>query len=325
MNYNLLIGSKFARKFNKTDGVITYSGTLAIEIALCCLNLPNNSKVLVSSNVCYSIVNTILKLNLVPVLKIPKNNLFFTDEDVLEVLNSQNISCILLVHQFGLLNEIDKIKYRNKGIKIIEDIAQAWSIDNRNQNYIIGENSDIVVTSFGITKPISYGIGGGLFFNKKQFLEKIDFYDNFSREKNPILLSYTYPLCSKMNYNKLKNIADSVVEEQRNNAKEYSNILKKQEKIKFLDSNIYIGNVWHRFPIWVEDQTLYNKIVQLLKYSNLEYQLEHEIKLEDLPICINCIKIENKCNKFYPILLRTRNLNIIKQLDELNHLIKSIN
>ena len=47
----------------------------------------------------------------------------------------------------------------------------------------IGIDSDIVVTSFGSTKPISYGIGGGLFFDNKKIFKEIDFCDNESREK----------------------------------------------------------------------------------------------------------------------------------------------
>ena len=32
MNYNSLLGSKLAKYFNKKYGIITYSGTLAIEV-----------------------------------------------------------------------------------------------------------------------------------------------------------------------------------------------------------------------------------------------------------------------------------------------------
>lgn len=39
----------------------------------------------------------------------------------------------------------------------------------------IGIDSDIVVTSFGSTKPISYGIGGGLFLIIKRSLRKLIF------------------------------------------------------------------------------------------------------------------------------------------------------
>ena len=209
MNENFLLASKFARNFNKKYGVITYSGTLAIEVALSNLGLEKGDKVLVLSEVCYSIVNTILKLDLIPVIVTSKNRLYLTDEDIDSVLEKQNIKCILLVHQYGILNKINLEKYRTQGIKIIEDVAQSWDIGS--DNYKIGEYSDIVVTSFGKTKPLSYGIGGGVFFNDKSIFKIIDYCDNESRENENILLSYAYPLCKKINYHDLKNIADDIV------------------------------------------------------------------------------------------------------------------
>lgn len=321
MKDNLLLGNEFAKKFNKKYGIITYSGTLAIETALHSLELNQNAKILVSSNICYSIINTILKLNMIPVIKTPENGLFLTDDDVQSILINQSIDCILLVHQYGLFNNLDILKYKNIGIKIIEDVAQAWNINDR-QNYSIGEHSDIVVTSFGKTKPISYGIGGGLFFNDNSILEKIDFCDNISRERTNLLLSYAYPLCNEIDYNKLKLLADKIVEEQRNSAEKYSNILKNQKKIKYLDSELYSGNVWHRFPIWIEDETVYKKIIEFLKKSELEYQLPHEIRLIDLPLCKNCIKVNNSNFATNQILLRTRNVNIDKQLNIIKKILK---
>lgn len=318
---NLMLGSKIAKHFNKEYGIITYSGTLAIEIALKSIGLEKKSKILVSSNVCYSIINTILKVNMIPVIKQPKNNLYFEDEDINEIFKHQEIDCILLVHQFGLLNNIDVLKYKNMGIKIIEDVAQAWSINNKNQDYMIGKYSDVVVTSFGKTKPISYGIGGGLFFNDDVILKNIDFCDNTSRETQCELLSYAYPLCEQINYNALISLADKIVEEQRNNAIKYSDLLNQQKTIKYLDANLYTGNVWHRFPIWIDDGELYKKIVNLLKKSDLEYQLPHETELIDLPLCKECIKINCIEKKDKQILLRTRNVNIETQLNILKNIL----
>ena len=109
---NKLLGEKFAKDFNKRFGIITYSGTLAIEAALMSLGLKENSKVLVMSETCYSITNAILKLNLDPVIVTCKNELFMTNEDIDKVLETQDIDCIMLVHQYGILNNIDTSKYR---------------------------------------------------------------------------------------------------------------------------------------------------------------------------------------------------------------------
>lgn len=313
---NKNLGNKIAKNFNKKYGIITYSGTLALEIALQSLNLSQNSKVLVSDNVCYSIINTILKLKLIPVIKTPENGLYFTDRDIDITLATQNISCILLVHQFGLLNEFNFQKYKQLKIKIIEDVAQAWNIKNNDGVSNIGLYSDIVITSFGRTKPMSYGIGGGLFFNNANIFKLVDYCDNESREKSGILLSYLYPMCNNINHKNLIAIANQNVNQQRLNANMYIDTLSGQSKIKFLKNK---GNVWHRFPIWVDNEELYNKIKIFFEDNSFEYQLEHDIKLVDLPICKKCIKINGK-NLPYLFLIRTRNVNIENQLEILKKL-----
>ena len=320
MKENYLLGLKIAQNFNKKYGIITYSGTLAIEVALSSLGLKKGDKVLVLSEVCYSIVNTILKLDLVPVIVTSENGFYLTNDDVDKVLNKQDIDCILLVHQYGILNKIDLKKYKINGVKIIEDFAQAWSIENN--EYKIGEYSDIVVTSFGKSKPLSYGIGGGLFFDQESIFDSLDYYDNESREKERILLSYTYPLCECIEYNKLKSIADNVVREQRNNSKQYYDLLKNNNIIKCIKYDN--KNVWHRFPIWVDDYNLYNKIVSELNNTTLEYQLLHDTNLMDLKRNENCIKYNYQKNSKYVILLRTRNVDINRQIEILKRIIDNI-
>lgn len=320
MNENFLLGSKLAKKFSKKYGVITYSGTLAIEVALSNLGLVKGDKVLVLSEVCYSIVNTILKLDLIPVIVTSKNRLYLTDEDIDKVLEKQNIKCILLVHQYGILNKINLKKYKTKGIKIIEDVAQAWNIGS--DNYKIGEHSDIVVTSFGKTKPLSYGIGGGVFFDNKLILEKIDYCDNDSRQNENILLSYAYPLCEKIDFDDLKSVADDIVDEQKINSNRYKEFFSKSSRIKYIESDD--NNVWHRFPIWVEDEQIYNTIINKLNRTELEYQLPHEIELSELKRNKNCVHYDYNIQSKFIILLRTRNINIDKQIKILEGIIDNL-
>lgn len=270
MNYNSLLGSKLAKYFNKKYGIITYSGTLAIEVALKSLRLKRKSKVLITSNVCYSIINTVLKLGLVPVIKTPNNGLFFTNDDIDMVIDKEIIDCILLVHQFGILNNISKRKYKKLNIKIIEDVAQTWDLKDNNGINNIGIDSDIVVTSFGSTKPISK--------------------------------------------------ANEIVDEQRLCAREYSNVLLNQKTIKYINYEQNSGNVWHRFPMWIENQKTFGKIKKILEKSTLEFQFEHDVKLTDLPMCQKCIKY-NENTHYYFILVRTRNVNIENQVKNLKKLI----
>lgn len=229
---NLELGNYFAHFFNKKYGFITYSGTLAIEIALKML-LTKKSKILINSHVCYSIVNTILKLDMIPVIVIPKNDLFLVDEDIEEIKKTHKIDGILLVHQYGIINNINKLKYHNMGIKIIEDVAQVWDVDKT--GFQVGVNSDAVVTSFGKTKPLSYGIGGGIFVDNRELLSEVDYCDNESRESENILLSYGYPLCEEIDTKSLLSVANNYILEQRNNVKKYCEVLNKKKNYNIIN------------------------------------------------------------------------------------------
>lgn len=316
---NLKLGEELASYFNKKFGVITYSGSLAIEAALKIL-LNENANVLVSSEVCYSIISTILKLKMNPIIVKPKNNIYLTDEDINLTLKKHNIDCIMLVHQFGILNNLDLLKYRSLGIKVIEDVAQAWDIGSN--SYKIGTLSDIVVTSFGKTKPLSNGIGGGLFFDDFKMVDNIDFCDNLSRENDSLLLSYAYPLCEQINFKKLVSIANEIVLEQRNAASKYYELIKDNDFIECLDVLEEIQNTWHRFPIWIKDNKKFKQTLKILGELNLEYQLPHEVNLLKLDKFKKCKNICEEKKYFNIILLRTRNINLDIQVEELRKLLR---
>lgn len=322
MNENVILGSKLAKKVNKKYGAITYSGTLAIELALKCINFKKGDNILVSSEVCFSIINTIKKVGLNPIIVVPKNNLVLTDEDIDYILNKIEVSGIMLVHQYGIINEINKKKYQKMNIKIIEDIAQSWITCKMSS--IIGIDSDIVVTSFGKTKPLSYGIGGGIFYNNKSFEKYIDFCDNFSREKKDILYSYMYPLCSNINENKLVNKANKIIYIQQKNVIKYFNILKNRNYINFINIDNIKNNSWHRLPIYFTNKKIFNDFVILANKYKLKYQTQHEKRLYELPISNNLIKFNISNEKRYFILLRTRNINIERQLYIISKIIKII-
>lgn len=322
MNENVILGSKFARKVNKNYGVITYSGTLAIELALKCLNFEKGDNILISSEVCSSIINTIKKVGLNPVIVVPKNNIVLTDEDIDCVLNRIEISGIMLVHQYGIINNINKNKYKKMKIKIIEDIAQSWIIDKMSS--IIGVNSDIVVTSFGKTKPLSYGIGGGIFYNNKSFEKYMDFYDNISREKEEILYSYMYPLCSNIDENQLMNKANKIIHTQQKNVIKYFNILKKYNYINFINIDNITNNSWHRLPIYFTNKKIFDDFIIMADKYKLKYQTQHEKRLYELPISNDLIKFNLSKEERYFVLLRTRNINIRRQLYIIEKIIKII-
>lgn len=309
-NDNISKALELAKIYDKKYGVITYSGSLAIELLLKSLNLNAGDKILISNNVCYSIINAIKNCNYNPVIICPENDLVLTSDDVKKALELYDIKVIILVHQYGIVNDIKGIRSIFPNGIIIEDIAQAWDIkiDGLNAGY----NSDYLVTSFGKTKPLSYGIGGAIFSNSNEFLSNIDFCDNESRNLTTNISSYAYPLSNQINMNMLIKKANKIVKHQRNCANIISEILKNNKKIDYFVDKNKDNSVWHRFPIWTDDKEIYVKLIDKLNENNIEYQLPHMIELKELYSAKNSLVLDNRKQKKNFILLRTRDVSIDK-------------
>lgn len=305
MNDNNVKALKIAEHIDKKYGVIVYSGTLAIEAALVCLNIKKNDKVLVSSTVCYSIIEAILRVGAIPVIVVPEKYFSLSEKDIEKVLNKEkNIKCIILVHQYGIAQEIKEIKKKAGEIPLIEDIAQAWNIENNNEKP--GKHSDIVITSFGITKPLSLGYGGALFSNTN-YNKYFDFYDSISRHSSEKLLPYTLNIKNSQ-IKKILKKSHKIVKRQRKIAKILSEGLKDINSIDYIKDDIYTKSVWHRFPIFISNKKEYKKILSLLEKNKVLYQLPHEKELFELDLIKNSSSIVYKDNyhKENIILIRTR-------------------
>ena len=289
---------------NKKYGIITYSGTLAIEGALRALNIGSKDKVIVSGTICYSIIEVILRLDAIPVIVYPKNGFTLTREEVQEVIDNENdIKCIILAHQFGLAQDIKSIKDIAPNIPMIEDIAQAFKIVNSNE--LPGLYSDIVITSFGHTKPLSLGYGGALFSND-DFSHLFDFYNNESRSSNNVLMPYTMKI-SDATIDKICKKANSIVRKQRKISALLSRAFENTNIITYKDSP-GSKSVWHRFPIICPNKDEFNRVIALLEKCKVEYQLPHEKELYELGFIksSSAVIYGKKYLKEYVILIRTR-------------------
>lgn len=315
MNQNIIMGKQLAKEYNRKFGIITYSGTLAIEYSIKILNLKEKSKILVLSTVCSSIINTIIKCGMIPLIIQPDNGYSLTDDEIDRVIKRHQISCILLVHQYGMMNKINVEKYKEKNIKIIEDVSQIY-INKHIKNSV----SDIIITSFGSTKPLSYGIGGAILFDNENYFNLIDYCDNCSREKDNILLSYAYP--KKIKIKPLIKKANKIIFYQRKISKKIYNKFNNNNDFKL----IYDGNEssYHRLILIFEKKIKYDKYIELFNKYKLMYQIPHEVETIDLPIAKKSIKIMRK-RKLYFILIRTRNVRISSQVKKLAKSTKIMN
>lgn len=303
---------KFSKQFNKEYGIFTYSGEMAIEVALNNISVENKG-VIIPNNICYRVLLSVLRCKGIPIFIQPQNFTLSKDDIKETTKKYNNISAIIIAHQYGIKSNIRAIReeINNDKIKIIEDIAQGWGIKD------IGKYSDYVVTSFGITKPLSLGIGGAVFSNSENIKELLDLNSKISRMSKKNILPYLLPNNFKINYEKLKRIGNKNISKQIKNAKLIKKIILNtyNQEVKYPITN---DAVWNRLPIWTQNEKIYRELIDKLKHYNIQYELPYKIKLNELPMLEKTkyyCEINNGAINSFVILIKVRNLkrrNILK-------------
>jgi dTDP-4-amino-4,6-dideoxygalactose transaminase len=149
--------------------VATSTGTLALYLALLCLEIKSKDEVIVPSYVCRSALNAVLYIGAKPVLcdvNSTDYNISFVDT---RKKISQRTKAVIIPHMFGCPAEVDK--FRNLGIPVIEDCAHSIGAEYKSKK--VGSWGDLSIFSFEGTKYITTGEGGMVLANSKHLLEKL--------------------------------------------------------------------------------------------------------------------------------------------------------
>jgi len=284
-NSNIDMANRISVHYGKRTGVILFSGTLALESALLFSKIKRGDYVLIPNNVCYRILLAVLRAGAVPILVQPENGISMTANEISIILKKIKVKVLVAVHNMGIPVNIEEIRsICDRETKIIEDASLAWGVEYKGNK--IGKYSDFVISSFGKNKPFSFGIGGGVFGNTESILRLIDHKDTISRTRSDILLPYTLPIGL---INELENAIDNA-DQKIQNQRMFAALLSE----KLTNTNILCWNsshgdkpVWHKFPIWTNDNKLFKKLARLTHELGIEYQIQHKYLLAELPILKN--------------------------------------
>ena len=197
-------------------------------------------------------------------------------------------------------------------IPIIEDASQAWGLEY--SGFPVGAHSDYVITSFGKTKPMNFGIGGAIFANDDSFKKYLDFNDKTSRHNPEAILPYVLPKTMVINVLQLITKGNDNVRASRRIADIF------MEELRFPEVkvwNLAKGDKanWHRFPIFVKSQAIYCRLLDAADKHHIGYELPHKIKLSVIPLALryNCLAVNNQIEVDYQINLYT-NKNTLKNI-----------
>jgi len=297
---NLLAGF-----FGKKYGKFLYSGTLAVETALIAGGVGKGDYVLIPNYVCYRVLLSTVRLGAIPIIVSPANGYTLTANDIAPVIEKYTVKVAVLVHHLGLPVDIGSIKkICHHGTVIIEDASQAWDIVSTGNK--LGTESDYVVTSFGISKPLSLGIGGAIFGDDQNFLKLIDNYTSKSRVSEKALLPYGLPESFNINVENLIKTGNKIVSHQREIAKILSQGLE-GTKWEFWQVKNGDNPTWHRFPMWTDDLEQFDKIIEQADIQGIKYEKPHRITLDKTPMAgESVVVVDNLGKKYYHMLVKTR-------------------
>ena len=300
-------GDKLAKYFNKKYGDILYSGTLAIEAALLASGIKHGDYVVLPNNICYRVLLSVLRSGARPIIVNPKNSLILTKEDIKPLVKKYHVKAVILVHNFGIPANIKEIKdILPKKTVIIEDASQAWKV--KYSGYSIGGHSDFVVTSFGKTKPLGFGIGGAIFSDDSNFRRVLDYNNRFSRLNADAFLPFVFPEIGLIDVKKIVAIGNSNFKKINQNVKYLIQVLNSPEIDIWKLENGDIAS-WHRLPIRAKSDKIYGKIITSAVRNNIKFDKPRKIQMSEIPLAVmhKCI-IEGKVNNpKYQLYLYTDN------------------
>jgi len=163
----------FSRALHSPFGVSTNNGTTALHLALLALEIGPGDEIIVSGFSFAGPVNMILAVGAKPVFCEVEKDTFLIDPEKIAELITLKTKCILVVHTYGNVCEMDAINKIAKdfNLLVIEDAAEA--IFSKYKGEYAGTLSDIGSFSFQATKTITTGEGGMVLTKNEGLKEKM--------------------------------------------------------------------------------------------------------------------------------------------------------
>ena len=164
---------EFASYIGRDHGVSVTNGTAALEAAVCALELPKNSEVIVPSFTIISCASAILRNGLKPVPVDCDMITFNSGAAHFEAAITENTSAIMVVHVYGLPCDMDDILALAKkhNLKVIEDAAEVIGQEYKGKR--CGTFGDVSTFSFYPNKHITTGEGGMVVTDNKHLAERL--------------------------------------------------------------------------------------------------------------------------------------------------------
>lgn len=148
------------------------SGTIAVQIALRGLNLPDDSEVILAAYDFPGNFRAIQDSGLFPVLVDINPHTWCLDAETIEAAITEKTSAVIVSHLHGGIADMPAIREMadRRGIAIVEDACQAPG--GRLNGKRLGTFGDVGVLSFGGSKLLTAGRGGAILTKRSDVLQR---------------------------------------------------------------------------------------------------------------------------------------------------------
>ena len=163
------------KHFSINRVLLTHSCTAALEISALLLNLKENDEILLPSYTFVSTASAFLRTGAKLVFcEINPETMCIDVNDIEKKITSKS-KVIVPVHYGGIAADMERINFlANKhGLTIVEDAAQG--LGSKFNNQYLGQIAPLACISFHETKNIHCGLGGALFINESELIERAEF------------------------------------------------------------------------------------------------------------------------------------------------------
>lgn len=177
------IEQTLAKQYNRKYCLLVGNATTAIYLSLLSKGLINKT-IAIPNNVCMNVVLPIYFSNNIPLFVDIEKKTFGLD---ISKLQDKKIDCIIAVHAYGNVCDIERIENfaKKNNIFLIEDVAVAQGMFFRDKP--LGSFGDVSVLSFGSGKNIDIEHGGAVLTDNDTIYNEIKKYshnlDTYSIDK----------------------------------------------------------------------------------------------------------------------------------------------
>jgi dTDP-4-amino-4,6-dideoxygalactose transaminase len=287
--YNLQFEERFAKSQQSEHCLLVANGTDAIEIALKAYDIGPGDAVGVPSVSFFATAEAVINIGAHPVfIDVDPKTSLMDPESLKRIVARQGLKAIVPVHLYGMpapISELERV-CSPKGIKIVEDAAQAHGT-RHSPDRVIGNSNNLVTYSFYPTKNLSaFGDAGAIVTNDSQILDKIKMLRNHGRSPEGHALVGYNSRCDHLQ----AAILDLKLEEfpalaqrRRELAGNYLDALSSSKRIRLMPKRFRDLSSWHLFPVLLTGPEERDSLHSYLKESEISTSLFYTKALSEEP------------------------------------------